>query len=451
MRKERILSDLIDEISMGPFGSDIKVENFIDSGIPVLNGSNLTNKKLVENTFNYIAKGKADSLKKANASRGDIVITHRGTLGQVSYIPPDSKYERYVISQSQFRVRFNKEVNPIYLTYLFHTDYGQKKLLSFKNHVGVPALAQATSNFKLLNLLLHDKVEQDKIANILSLLDSKIEINNKMSAELVSIAKTLYDYWFVQFDFPDKNGQPYKSSGGKMIYNNLLKRNIPKGWEVKSIDCFIASDKSGDWGKEEPEGNYITKVECIRGADINGINGKAEVKAPTRFILEKNAHKILQPGDLVIEISGGSPTQSTGRLAYITNEVLERFHNPLICSNFCKAVSLNAEEDMFYFVYSWNKAYDNGVFFGFEGKTSGIKNLLFESLVSHYKIVSPDEKTLTTFQAKVSLFEKCKQKNLKQNQQLAELRDWLLPMLMNGQVTVADAFEKIEQTAANEA
>jgi len=283
-----------------------------------------------------------------------------------------------------------------------------------------------------------DPITQRQISIILSSLDDRIELNNEINAELEGIAKTLYDYWFLQFDFPDKNGQPYRSSGGKMIYNVKLKQYVPKGWDAKNLNYFIAKGKSGDWGKEQIEGNYTTKVECIRGADINGINGKGEVKTPSRFILEKNGYKILTPNDLVVEISGGSPIQSTGRLACVTAEVLERFENPLICSNFCKAVSLISEEVVFYFTHSWNKAYDNGVFFGFEGKTSGIKNLLFDSLVMHYQIPLPHEELLMKFQEKIALFEKQKQINLKQNQELAALRDWLLPMLMNGQVKVGD-------------
>jgi len=250
------------------------------------------------------------------------------------------------------------------------------------------------------------------------------------------MAKTLYDYWFVQFDFPNAEGKPYKSSGGEIVYDEVLNREIPKCWEVKSLGDFVSNDKSGDWGKEEIEGNYVTKVECIRGADINGINGKGEVKAPLRFILEKNEHKILQELDLVVEISGGSPTQSTGRLAYITKEVMERFENPLICSNFCKAVSLKSENHFFFFINSWNRAYENGVLFGFEGKTSGIKNLLFDMFVDNYHLATPTEDLLLSFQNIVSSYEKKRQVNLKQNQELASLREWLLPMLMNGQLKV---------------
>jgi type I restriction enzyme S subunit len=223
-----------------------------------------------------------------------------------------------------------------------------------------------------------------------------------------------------------------------------LKRKF-KDWKVNNLSSFIKGDKSGDWGKESEEGNYVQKVECVRGADINGINGKGEIKAPTRYILEKNSHKILAPNDFVVEISGGSPVQSTGRIACITDEVLQRFSNPLICSNFCKAVSLNSSDEVFFFLYSWNRAYDNSILFSFEGKTSGIKNLLFDDFVTAYMLAKPTDSLLKEFNEKISLFEKKRQENLKQNQELAQLRDWLLPMLMNGQVTVGDAEEMIEE------
>ena len=97
---------------------------------------------------------------------------------------------------------------------------------------------------------------QQKIASVLSALDSKIELNNRINAELEAMTKTLYDYWFVQFDFPDKNGKPYKTSGGKMVWNEELKREIPEGWEVQKMAEWLDIDKSGDWGKEETEGNF---------------------------------------------------------------------------------------------------------------------------------------------------------------------------------------------------
>ncbi|MDB4325422.1 restriction endonuclease subunit S [Flavobacteriaceae bacterium] len=277
---------------------------------------------------------------------------------------------------------------------------------------------------------------QKSISKVLSDLDAKIELNNKINAELEAMAKLIYDYWFVQFDFSDENGKPYKSSGGKMVYNEELKREIPEGWNVDSFSNWIANDKSGDWGKESEQGNYVNKVSCIRGADLNGLNGKGKVKSPTRYVLEKNSHKLLEIGDFIIEISGGSPVQSTGRMALVTEETLERFDNPLICSNFCKVVTLKDEKSIYNFAYEWNRLYDAGVLFGWEGKTSGIKNLLFDSFVTNHKVVLPSKESMELFYNKAKPIHAQIQKNLQQNQKLAELRDWLLPMLMNGQVRV---------------
>lgn len=298
-----------------------------------------------------------------------------------------------------------------------------------------PLLTQGILNRIDVNVY-SDVKSRKKIASVLSALDSKIELNNRINADLEEMAKTLYNYWFVQFDFPNKNSKPYKTSGGKMVWNEELKKEIPEGWEVQKMAEWIDIDKSGDWGKDEEEGNFTKKVICFRGADINGLNGLDELKPPVRYILEKNSFKILKSHDLIIEISGGSPTQSTGRLAFITDATIKRFEHPLICSNFCKPVSMRNKKLLYNFVYYWNSLYDNGVFFGYEGKTSGIKNLLLDSFISSYYTVVPDEKTVEKFYNIMDSIQEKKQTALAENQRIAEIRNWLLPMLMNGQVRI---------------
>ena len=291
---------------------------------------------------------------------------------------------------------------------------------------------------QIMNFVIPDLEidEQIKIGKLLKSIDQKIQINNQINQELEAMAKTLYDYWFVQFDFPDQNGKPYKSSGGKMVYNPELKREIPEGWGVTTFSSWISDNKTGDWGKETSEGNYTLEVDCIRGADINGLSGNGKTDMPTRFILEKNKNKLLTDFDIVIEISGGSPTQSTGRIVGISENVLNRFDLPLICSNFCKAVSLKEQETFYNFVYEWKNLYDNGVLFSWEGKTSGIKNLLFDSFVTNYHIAQPPIGLMEQFFDYAYSVDRKIQLLLKQNQELTQLRDWLLPMLMNGQVKV---------------
>lgn len=185
--KTKRVGNVIEEIAMGPFGSNIKVDCFVPSGVPVLNGSNLTGCTLTEETFNYVTPEKAASLKKAVASRGDIVITHRGTLGQIVFIPSDSKHEKYVISQSQFRVRCKKaEMLPEFMVYFFHSREGQHQLLSNSSQVGVPALARPSSTFQELEMPVPTIKEQRVIVDTLSVLDTRIAENRKINHHLAA-------------------------------------------------------------------------------------------------------------------------------------------------------------------------------------------------------------------------------------------------------------------------
>ena len=195
--KKYFISELIDEISMGPFGSNIKVECFVDKGIPVLNGSNLEGYELREDSFRYVTEEKADSLNKANAYRGDIVITHRGTLGQIVFIPQTSKYDRYVISQSQFRVRCNHMILPEYMVYYFHTRLGKHKLLSNASQVGVPALARPSTTFQKIEIEIPDIPSQKRIIAILQTIHDKIAINTKINENLAQQAQAIYRSMFV--------------------------------------------------------------------------------------------------------------------------------------------------------------------------------------------------------------------------------------------------------------
>lgn len=307
---------------------------FIEEGINFVKSESISDSKYLNNQiYEHIDIQTDNKLNRSKLKEGDLLFSIAGAyLGKVAIVrsidlPANT-------NQAVGIVRLNKKLADVeYLYYYF----SQKNINNYINKLSSQS-SQPNLNLDLLGKLefeLKDITSQQKIASVLSSLDSKIEINNRINTELEAMAKTLYDYWFVQFDFPDKDGKPYKSSGGKMVWNEELKREIPEGWEVVKMSEWIEIDKSGDWGKDEPEGNFTKKVTCIRGADINGLNGLTELKPPVRYILVKNSFKILKSHDLIIEISGGSPTQSTGRLAYITDATIKRFENPLICSNFC--------------------------------------------------------------------------------------------------------------------
>ncbi len=191
------VKELLSDISMGPFGSNIKRDCYVEQGIPYLNGSNLSGFKLKEETFNYVTEVKADSLGRAVAHRGDVIVTHRGTLGQIVYIPETSKYDRYVTGNSQFRLTCNDEILPEYLVYYFHSPVGRHKLLSNASQVGVPALARPTGTFQQLEIELPDIAYQKKVCSILSALEEKIECNERINENLAQQAQALYADIFI--------------------------------------------------------------------------------------------------------------------------------------------------------------------------------------------------------------------------------------------------------------
>jgi len=187
------LSEVITDIAAGPFGSNLKVSCFVDDGFPIIDGANLKGMKVTDNITKYVTEEKARSLHRSIAKRNDVVVTISGTLGQIAYIPFDSKYEEYLCSQRQFRVSFDTtKVYVPYLVFYFHTYEGQNKILSFANQVGVPALSQPLKNFRQIEISIPMLEEQKKIASIIESINGKIERNTAINDNLEQQAQAIF-------------------------------------------------------------------------------------------------------------------------------------------------------------------------------------------------------------------------------------------------------------------
>ena len=254
---------------------------------------------------------------------------------------------------------------------------------------------------------------QKKIAGILADIDDKIAVNININNNLEQQAQAMFKEWFI--DNPDS-----------------------KEWSTGTFSELIKSTLNGDWGKEAPTGNNTEKVYCIRGADIPEVKAGNKGKMPTRYILPKNfAAKQLTAGDIVVEISGGSPTQSTGRCTAITQSLLNRYDSGMVCTNFCKAMKPKEGYSLFIYYY-WQYLYGKGVFFSYENGTTGIKNLDFSGFIETETIlIPPVDKVIAFDDYCKSIFNQIFA-NGKQNEHLAVLRDTLLPKLMSGELDVSD-------------
>ena len=212
-----------------------------NEGKIVIRNFNIKNGKLLLDEISYTDEATyQERISRSQPYPGDLIITREAPMGEVCIIPDGIECclgQRLVL----IKPNLNK-INNKYLLYALLSEYTQKQIQQSNNTGSI------VSNLRiplLKNLDIPLNNNQDKIASILSSLDDKIELNNRINSELENLAKTIYDYWFVQFDFPDENGKPYKSSGGKMVYNQELKREIPAGWEVKKLGKILKTGLGG--------------------------------------------------------------------------------------------------------------------------------------------------------------------------------------------------------------
>jgi type I restriction enzyme S subunit len=269
--------------------------------------------------------------------------------------------------------------------------------------------------------------EQSSISSVLRVIDAKIECNNRINAELEAMAKTLYDYWFVQFDFPDANGKPYRSSGGKMVYNATLKREIPEGWKAATLSEFVEFERGVTYGKEDVcTADTQDSIGILRATNVTGnvVDVNELVFVP---ISKVSSAQTLKKYETLIVMSSGS-TEHVGKNG------IYYFDEPRGFGAFCSKIIASRSHRFFVntFLQSpWFKVHIKNSCLG-----TNIKNLTNDH-IKDCQIANPDGITSKLFEDKVSACYEKIANNTKENLQLAQLRDWLLPLLMNGQVTVA--------------
>ncbi len=284
-----------------------------------------------------------------------------------------------------------------------------------------------------LSFMLPDFAQQKTASEFIALLDNKISLNQIMNNTLEAIRQVLFKVWFVDFEFNDGDGS-CRSTVGKMVDSELGK--IPYGWKIGCISDLLDDTISGDWGKENTDNIFSVSVHCIRGTDILGITTGEKSKTPVRFIKERNfIRSCLKEHDIVIEISGGSPTQSTGRTALISKEVLNRYSNALICSNFCKVLRPRRNYATYLFCLL-SYIYKNDVLFQFENGTTGIKNLDINSLINDFKILIPAKNILLDFDERVLHLYRKVQNNYLESESLSKIRDHIFSELILGKIRV---------------
>ncbi len=255
--------------------------------------------------------------------------------------------------------------------------------------------------FSYLDLLLLEYDEQVKAGDFLYLLNQKIDCNNRINAELEAMAKTLYDYWFVQFDFPDQHGQPYRSSGGKMVYNPTLKREVPEGWEVKLVEEILGS---------APRSESVPSKEILANGRIPVVDQGTSficgfTKNESARLAVKSAHVVFGDHTRIFKLVNFDYARGAdGTQVLISNK---KNAPPHLLYQMLKDIDLSN--------YGYARHF----------------KFLKESVIT-----LPTESVALSYEAIAQCWYLKIRHGIEENQHLTELRDWLLPLLMNGQVTV---------------
>ena len=353
---------------------------------------------------------------KEEVEKGDILLTSEAPSGQAMIWDSD---EKIILSQRLYALRVNKNlVDNSYLKYFIQSPLGQKSIT--RNNSGSTVSGISAKTFKNIKILIPDLENQQAISKFLLTIDQKIQVNNQINQELEAMAKTLYDYWFVQFDFPDQNGKPYKSSGGKMVYHPELKREIPEGWGVEKIED-IAQTGSGGTPKSTNSSYYTDgEVPWINSGELS----QTVITSTSNFITEEGLRnsnaKLFPSGTILVAMYGAT----AGKVSFLS---FEASTNQAICAIMLSDVRMryylkNVIEDLYQYLVNLS--------------TGSARDNLSQDMIKNIKVVIPSNEILDRYYHFSNNIIKELTKKQQENEQLTRLRDWLLPMLMNGQVKV---------------
>lgn len=343
-----------------------------------------------------------------------------GALGEVQYISDPF----WPLNTSLWVKNFKYNL-PRYVCYFLKTLHLER----YNSGAGVPTLNR--NHLDNIEICIHDLPEQRKIAAILSAYDDLIENNTRRTKILEETAQLIYCEWFVNFRFPGhENVNLVDSPMGKM----------PEGWEIRPVEEILEYHIGGGWGKEEPESRNTYPAYVIRGTDIPDARNNLTPSVPLRFHTESNLKaRILQPGDIVFEVSGGSKDQPVGRALLIHEYLLNKFDNPVMCASFCKLLRPDPSillPELFYL--HLEEIYQNRQIMKYQVQSTGITNFKFQHFLENEIVTIPPKPLQAAFKEKISpMFDEIQLLGLK-NENLGSTRDLLLPKLISGEVGVSE-------------
>ena len=395
-------------IHTGPFGSQLHAEDYVAQGIPCIMPANMRDNRVDISNISFISDEDAQRLSKYLVKEGDIVYSRRGNVTLKALIRKNEA--GYFCGTGCLLLRPGNLLDSDYLTYYLSTPKIQSWIISQAIGATMPNLN--TGILSRIPFSGPEKSVQKKISSALRAIDDKLEINNRINAELEAMAKTLYDYWFVQFDFPDANGKPYKTSGGKMEYNTTLKREIPAGWAVNTLsqiaNITMGQSPAGESYNEDGIGTLFFQGSTDFGWLF-----------PTPRQYTTSPARMAKKGDILLSVRAPVGDMNIANADCCIGRGLAALNSKSSSDGF-----------LFYVMKYFKQVFDRR---NAEGTTFG--SMTKDDLHS-LQVVCPEPGLLKRYDDIVSEYNKMIFTRSLENQDLTKLRDWLLPLLMNGQITV---------------
>lgn len=409
----------ISEIITGPFGSQLHQSDYVEQGIPVVMPQDIDNRKVNYASINYVSNEDAIRLERYKTIINDILYARRGDVEKHAFIK--EKDNGVLCGTGCLRVRITtSEVEPEFISFFLNREETRKWLVTHAVGTNMPNLnTDILSDVPIAYPLLE---EQRKIVQVLNSLDEKIALNSAVNDNLEQQLMLLYDYWFTQFDFPDNDGNPYQTSGGKMVWNDTLKRNIPENWKVQSVisNCLSSIIKPG-------VEIFNTKT-YLATADVKGTS------ISTGTIVDydgRESRANMQPS---INSVWFAKMKNSIKHLYLNKEMQPIISSCILSTGFC---GLQCNEISFEYIASYvSNAY-------FEIHKDMLAHGATQEAVNNddlagVHIIIPEDTVLRAYHEATQAIYAQISKNICENQELVKLRDWLLPMLMNGQATISD-------------
>jgi putative type I restriction modification DNA specificity domain protein len=419
------IADYTELITKGTTPTTIGL-SFEDEGINFIKIESITDRNTIDlNSVAFISDECNRKMKRSQLREGDLLLSIAGNIGRMAVV--DNSILPANTNQAIGIIRFNgMKVNPYFIKYLFSTNWYRSKIIN----------ANAQSVQKNINLKnigdlevdLPNIEQQNKIVGVLKRIDDKVENNNKIDAKLEELAKAIYSYWFLQFNFPNENRTPYKSSGEKMAWSNDLRREIPNNWKVNRIRDVINHINTG----LNPRQNFILNTGNIKYITVKNLTTKGTIDFTTCDTIDEEAlakvhrRSDISKGDILF-----ASIAPLGRCVIIREDPMGWDINESVFSIRPKNRNLSEYLYMFfmseYFIKKAEYSSTGSVF-------RGIRISVLEDM----KIVVPPENVLDEFSKTISPILDLKYQNEMENQKLKEIRDFLLPLLMNGQARIIE-------------